>query len=418
MIIPVLGASKGVRAVGSTFYKSGKVFTGIGVNHFNLALPQGYNASTTYTAPDSDIATIKSTYGLPFIRLSFGMYDRNSWYNGWYLNQAAFFAALDRVVEVAEKRGIGLVPILMWDIRSFTDTTYPVFGVFEGPNKLSDTTSYSWALFVQFATQIVDRYKHSTAIYWWELANEPTGVLGPEYYSTWAVDGTGVDGGATSLSFINWGTRPNGGTYASSDKMSFTDWAKFTERAVRLIKGLDPHKRLVTSGCGQGNSFAVTAQTTNSIAADTLAKWNGSANTGFTSWTEYRDKWFDAHTSHVYPLGLSNSQFFNGGEKTGAEMIGLYKGWADAANKPFFLGEFGASFTVGPPDETSTNAGNEATNFDALLTAVVSNNIQLSAAWNFGGSLTGQVWAKWVMNDPTRRYQLDAIAAQNALMSN
>ncbi len=418
MIVPVLGESKGVRAVGTSFYKNGVPFTGIGVNHFNLALPEGYNASTEFYQPDADIATISNTYGLPFIRSAFGMYNRDSWYNGWYLNQMAFFAALDRTVEAAERHGIGLVPVLLWDIRSFTDTTYYANGVFEGPNKLADTSSYSWSLFVQFATQIVDRYKNSPAIYWWELANEPTGVLGPEYYSTWALDGTAVDGGATPLAFINWGTKPGGGNYAPTDKMLFSDWSKFTERAVRLIKGLDPHKRLVTSGCGQGNSFAVTTLTTNSVAADSLAKWNGNVNTGFTPWTDYRDKAFDAHTSHVYPLSLSNSQFFNADEKTGAEMIGLYKGWSDAVGKPFFLGEFGSSYVVGPPDETSTNAGNEATNFDSLLAAVVSNNIQLSAAWNFGGSLTGQVWAQWVMNDPTRLYQLDAIATANAAMQN
>jgi hypothetical protein len=417
MMIPVLGNSLGVRAVGTKFIKSGQQFSGIGVNNFNLSMPSGYNASTTYADPAIDIAAI-SALGLPFIRLSFGMYDRSSWYNGWYLNQDAYFAALDKTVAAAEAYGVGLVPNLLWGLRTFTDASYYVTGVFEGPNKLADTSSNSWALFVQYVTSIVDRYKNSPAIYWWELANEATGNNGPEYYSTWAVDGTGVDGGAASLSFINWGTKPNGGTYSSSDKMSFTDWAKFTERATRLIKNLDPHQRMITSGCGQGNSFAVTAQTTNSIAADTLAKWNGSSATGFTSWTDYRDKAFDAHTSHVYPLSLANSQFFNADEKTGAQFIALYKGWADAANKPFFLGEFGSSYVVGPPDEISTDSTTETTNFNALLSAVVSNNIQLSAAWNYGGSLTGQTWAKWVMNDPTRRYQIEAIAAQNALMNN
>jgi hypothetical protein len=346
------------------------------------------------------------------------MYDRSSWLNGWYLNRDAYFVALDRAVEAAEKYGIGLVPVLAWSLRSFTDTVWPVNGVFEGPNKLADSSSYSWALFVEFITEIIDRYKFSPAIYWWELSNEPTGVLGPEYFSTWPVDGTGVDGGAASLAFINWGLRPNGGNYTASDKMSLPDWLKFTDRATRLIKQLDPHKRMVTSGCGQGNSFAVKTITTNTIAADTLAEWNGSSNTGFTSWPDYRDKYFDAHTNHVYPLSTSNVRFFNGAEQTGAQMIALHKGWADAAKKPFFLGDFGASYVVGSPDEVSTSAGNEATEFNSLLASIVLNNVQLSAAWNFGGNLTGQVWAKWVMNDASRRYQLEAIATQNASMSN
>ena len=132
-------------------------------------------------------------------------------------------------------------------------------------------------------------------------------------------------------------------------------------------------------------------------------------------WIALRDQSFDVLESHIYSQSLSNSQFYNGGEKTAAELISLHKGWADQVKKPFYLAEFGATCWGDSVDQTSTDLATETSNFNAALAAVLTNNIQLSSVWNYDGNLVGaSAWQRWKLNDPSRRYQLDAIAAANA----
>jgi len=418
---PDAGRAKlGLRAYGNQFVKGDRVFRGIGVNHFALLLRQVDSALGTAVDYSADMTAIKQTWGLPFIRLAAGWYSRSTWFNKWYSAKAAYLAAFDAIVAKAEALGLGLIPCLFWDLKGFTDATYDVYGSRSNLPNLASKSSNAWALASEFVSDIVSRYRSSPAIWGWEIANEATGNTGPEYWPTWALDGTGVDGGSSPLpSSLNWGAPPEGGAYAAGDKMSMANYLKFSNDCKTLIQQLDGYGRIVISGNGQGNSFAVGAQTANSLTADTLAKWN--AAVGAMSWPVYRDQSSTVISYHSYPLSLSNSQFFNGAEKTAAQMIALFKGWADAVNKPFFLGEFGATY-IGhgsQPDEISSTSGEEATNFNAILSAITANDIQLSAAWNYGGDLAGaSTWQYWKMSDATKTYQLTAIAAANAAMNN
>jgi Cellulase (glycosyl hydrolase family 5) len=406
----------GLQVSGTKFILGGVERRGIGLNHFSLLLRQldtTLGPAVDYTA---DMTTIKQSYGLPFVRFAAGWHSRSAWYNKWYLAKSAYFAAFDAIVAKAEQLGLGLIPTLFWDLRGFSNIVYDVHGSYAAPNTLATSTSQAWALAAEFITDVVGRYRASPAIWGWELGNESVGSIGPEYYSTWLLDGTGVDGVGTALpSTLNWGAKPGGGNYAAADKFSMAQWQEFTRRAVRLIHTTDGYGRFVASGAGHGNSFAVKAQTTNTISADTLAEWN---SINAQSWFAYRDQAFPVLSTHLYPQNLSNGRFFSGAEKTAGELITLHKGWADAANKPFFLGEFGASYLVaGSPDEISTDTASETTNFNEALAAVVSSGVKLSAVWNYGGNLAGSdAWQLWKLADPARVYQLTAIAAANAAM--
>lgn len=411
----------GLQTSGTTFQRNGRAFTGIGVNHFSLLLRQLVSGLGPAVDYDADLRAIKQTWGLPFVRFSAGFYDRTTWLANWYQNKAAYFAAFDALVASAENRGIGLIPCLLWGARPFADICYnTTAATLQWPAKLGDTSSAAYALFAEFVNDVVARYRNSPAIWAWDLGNEIVGNCGPEYNAAWLLDGTGTDGGATPLpASLSWGTRPDGSNYPANNKMSLANWIAFSYAAVRLIQQTDGHGRLVISGNALGNSFAVNAQANNSLQADTLAQWaSGVTATLNMPWMTYREQAFPAHNMHIYPQSLSNSQVFSGAEKTQADLIALCRGWADAANKPFLLAEWGATYWGDPVDQTSTNLATETANFNAALAAVQANCL-VSAIWNYGGDLVGASnWMKWKLSDPARTYQLAAVAAANAAMSN
>lgn len=412
---PIPSDRKGIYPVGAAFYKGGREFRGIGVNHWGVFINE-LTALGVTSDYDADFTAIKQTWGIPFVRCAVGMYSHGTWYGQWHQNKAAFYAKLDAVVAKAEALGLGIIAVLVWGARSITDACYEIHGQYEPVKNLAYKHTKAWQLFETFVTEVVTRYKDSAAIWGWELGNEVINSTGAEYWPTWKLDGTGTDGGGTALpGNLNWGAKPGGGTYPVTDKMGMAEWQKFSQDFVSLVGRLDENKRCLFSGSPIGNSFAVKAQTANTLAADTQSDWSGVPSTEGIPWIAYRDKAFNTLTQHIYPMNPSDGRFFSGGEKTCAELITLSKGWADQVGKPLCLGEFGATYWGDPVDENSTDLATEQANFTAALGAVVSSGIGLSAVWNYGGDLAGaSPWMRWKLSDSARTYQLTAIAAQNA----
>ena len=413
---PIIAAGRlipnnlGLNVSGTGFTRGGQPWRGIGINHFALFLNElqdmGVGGIGGYSA---DMTAIKQTWGLPFIRFAVGPYDRTSWNALFRTNKSAFYAKLDAIVAKAEALGVGLMPVLLWDVLGFCQMTYDRYGTEDLPPKLADKSSNLWAMFSEYVSEVVTRYRSSPAIWAWCLGNEIANKLGPEYYSGWIPDGS-------TAAWMNWGTRPGGGTYPAGSFMSMRQWTDWTSNAVQLINNLDGYGRYVSSGTPIGNSFAVGAQTANTLTADTLAQWQNAAYN--LPWVVYEDQSFPIICRHIYPLTTGDAMFFNGAQKTGPEVVALCKAWADSVNRPFVLEEFGATChgdtvdQVTPQDGVSIAA--EATNWTAMLNSVMTNNIQVSAAWNYGGNFSGgSAWMKWKMSDPAKTYQLTALATAN-----
>ena len=83
------------------------------------------------------------------------------------------------------------------------------------------------------------------------------------------------------------------------------------------IQQADGYGRAVLSGNALGNSFAVGAQTANSLTADTQAKWDSNSATLNMSLAGVPGSSIPDCQHTPYPSSLYNSpQFFSGAEKT------------------------------------------------------------------------------------------------------
>lgn len=410
-MVSVLGTvstsvKKGIQIVGTEFYKDGVPFSGVGINHYALFLNSMVDMGVGgITTPNADIADIANTWGLPFIRFSTNFYDASTIYDNWYDDKTTYYARMDDVFAQAEAHNIGLIPSLFWNLIDFCEVTHTIHGTLSPPSDLADKSSNAWLLVEEYITEFVNRYKDSPSLYAWNLGNEIPNKIGVEYYSGWTPDGTDV-------AFVDWGDRPGGGNYTTSDMMRMVGWKTFSKNAIDLIRSLDDSGRMISSGTPLGNSFAMNAQTTDTLTADTQTQWADGFNG--QPWIIFRDNTFDLTCGHIYPQSDSDSQFFNGSERTHGELIALHKQWSDAHNKAFFLEEFGATYHGDEVDKDSSDLSSETSNFNQTISAIVNNNIKLAAAWNYGGNLEGaSPWMRWKMSDQARIYQLETIAGLN-----
>jgi hypothetical protein len=409
----------GLHASGTQFLLGDTPVRGIGINHFSLALRETYDFGILNTGLDADLKAI-SCYGFKFVRAAFGWYDHTTWLNQYKKNKSAFYDSLDRVIDKCEQYGIGLIANLCWGVRGFTDMTYDVYGVTDGPSKLAYKDSNAYAMMEAYIAEFVGRYKNRPAIWAWEFGNEESSSIGNEFYATWKLDGTGTDGSGIALPGVcNWGTKPDGASYAVTDKMSQAEYARYTAYVNELFAKYDPHARIVISGNAMGNSFAVNARNHNSLMSDAFSQWDGCPDTEYLPWSVYRDRAYPVICQHIYPVAAKagDNQFFSDGDLTYTQHIAYAKAWADRVGKPMILEEWGTTQYGSSADPMSVNATTEAENFYEALDAIVANNIQLSCLWNWDGNVKSSIeWQKWSLTDPSRSYQLASAAQVNAEM--
>jgi hypothetical protein len=139
-------------------------FTGVGVNYYSAFERVLDNSSnTTYDAGFEAL----SRWGVPFARLDVSGYWPSKT-RMFFTNRTEYLRRLDGVVASAERHGVGLIPSLFWTTFTFPDLAG------EHLDQLAVSSSVTRQKMREFATEIVNRYKDSRAIWAWEFGNEWT----------------------------------------------------------------------------------------------------------------------------------------------------------------------------------------------------------------------------------------------------
>lgn len=394
-------ARLGLSASGTSFIKNGATFKGYGVNHFSLFLEeiQNIGAGGNYKV---DIPAIKALH-IPFIQTVASPYQSADYQTYWVNARDAYLKTLDAVVKSAEDNNIGLSLYLSYGLFQIHKAVYTLYTVQETPKDLALKTSRSWQFVKEFITTIVNRYKDSKAIYMWNLSDEDSYRLGFEFGASWSVDGT-------YAAWINWGARPWGGNYVAADKLALSGWREFTKNCSELIKSLDQHDRIIMVGASEAVPFAVNATLNETSDADTLSQRQSYLGTNYNA---YRDEYLDVHNINMFPKNTSDGTSYSGNEQTGGGLITYNKGFADAVNKPFMVGSWGAAY-LQSADGISTDLTTETNNFNDILNSLVANNVQVSSLWVYDGSgAKASSWMEFNQTEPARVYQINAISALN-----
>lgn len=401
----------GLQAVGTQVYRKGRPWRHVGVNHTMLFMQELFHFEGVQNQGlDGDLDAIQAR-GIDLVRVGFGWFDYIRWRDLYWLNQAQYWATVQRVLDAMAERDMVCIVVMAKGLLSFSQLTHYTTGATIAPNCITDPTSPLRTLWVDYVTEFVTRFKNHPAVGAWSPGNELSAKLGNEYRREWSMNG--------SVAGITLGNKPEGGTYTTGEHMSQATYVRFLAEFADIVRANDPHARMIVSGDAIGNSFAVGVRRQNSLAADNFADWNGRADTGGLPWVAYRDQSCDVICTHVYPPAtvVGDNQFFGDGDRTYRQLIQLHKQWADQVGKPFFLEEFGSTRYAGAVDlAVNGSAVLEAQFFNDAMQSIVDFDVPIACVWNWTGNTAGTLeWQWFELTHPTRTYQLDAIQALNSV---
>ncbi len=286
-------------------------------------------------------------YHIPFIRFpTLGgwqpLFSRSR--NRLYVRHPRrYFHAFDKLVRIAEKNHVGLIPSLFfvtnWPNKIITGKNgfkaskhyHYVIGAGAGANGLKAWTqpgSRVYKIWRKYVRQVVMRYRHSPAIWGWEFGNE-----------------LNLD--------VDLPNAAHDDIKPSWDYTHAQMW-KVYRQACRLIRRYDPHRIIST-----GNSFPRGSSWHNmkyhTWMKDTPAQWAYMLRMDNAS--------MDVISAHAYgPLAAGRIY----------RAAALSRRW----KKPLFVGEFGPG---GPM------TARRRRQFQNILTAIIRAKVPLAAMWTFHG---------------------------------
>ncbi|HZT37378.1 MAG TPA: cellulase family glycosylhydrolase, partial [Bryobacteraceae bacterium] len=365
-------ASAGLTVKNGVLLKDGRAYRGIGVNYFDVFYHLLKNPDDG--SVHEDFKRLRQR-GIPFVRFAAnGFWPRDN--ELYFRDKSAYFQLLDSVVHAAEQTGIGLVPSLFWNWSTVPDLMH------EPLSAWGDRQSRTHRFLRQYTSEMVSRYRSSTAIWMWEFGNEYDDQIDfPENAPPRAP------------------VVPELGTPASrsqKDDLTLESLLTAFREFVRTVRKLD-RDRAISSGNDIPRADAFHRHKTGAGDLDTRAQWR--------SMLLKENSPFPVISIHVY---LNRSRpFFSDGPLDPAAAIEVVSRIARSAKKPVFAGEFG-------PTGKDRDAG--VRQFRALLRAIETSGVPLAAVWNFGPRMPFE-GVNWNIGfDNENAWMLDEIAAANARM--
>ena len=339
----------------------GRPFRGYGVNYFDaFNRTLGTNPKAGYVEGFAGLAGRK----IPFARFAACGYWPND--QRLYLtNQTEFFRRLDGVVDSAERHGVGLIPSLFW----FHATVPDLVG--EPVGSWGDRASRTHAFMRSYVSNVVTRYRGSSAIWAWELGNEfnlPADLPNAAEHRPPVVPSLGTPA-----------------TRSHADEITHAALRTALVEFGREVRRHDPG-RLILSG----NAFP------------RLSAWHQMTE---KSWGKDSPEQFATMLAADNPDPI-NSLTGRGYEESDFTRIAPGLELATRLKKPFFVGEFGVP---GPGDDTTKAA------FARRLEALEKAGVTFAALWVYDYAGQQADWSVTPSNG--RRHQLDALEAANRRLS-
>ncbi len=349
--------------------KDGAPYRGMGANYFSLFSRRLQDPNDlSYREGLKQL----STAGIPFVRfMACGF-----WPADWDLysrDPEAYFALLDEVVAAAEATGMGLIPSLFWHYSTVPDL------VGETMDQLGNPQSESCAWIRRYTEEVVTRYRHSPAIWGWEMGNE---------YNL-AVD---LPNAATHRPPVwpSLGTAPQ---RTERDELTSAQMLVAFAEFARTVRRHDPHRILVTgNSIPRPSAYHNTAERT----------WQLDTVEQFTQVLR-RDNPdpFDTISVHLY---AKEDGRYAAGARSVEELVGIVQDLAVEAGKPLMIGEFGTGRSGDPARDRA--------DFEALVEAVEAAGVALAAFWVFDLPSQDATWNVTFEND--RAFMIEVTAQANA----
>ncbi len=309
---------------------AGRPYRAIGVNHpplFSSWLNDGAAGLTNSFVALEDAATS----GVAFVRFwASGFWPRDM--QAYFERPAEYWAAMDAVVDRAERLGVRLVPSIFWQSFLWPDLCDEPRGA------ISDPGSKTRAAMARYARELVGRYRGRPVILMWEIGNE---------YNLEADLDLGRNPRAMGAGGRHLGTRA---VRDSRDSLSSEMLEHFLREMASLVRELDPecpitsgHSRPRPQSRSLRDHFPKPKWQPDSLAdhLETLARQH----------PEPISVWSIHVYGRLHPSEDPAEPRIDGRHPLGLEMLAEYARAVRAAGRPLFVGELGPDEAERTPEQ-------------------------------------------------------------------
>jgi hypothetical protein len=366
------------------FQRGGNAIHAVGVSYFDgfrrlLEFPAKQAANPPEYVAGMDLL---AKHKIPFARFAAGGFYPVEWHL-FRDDPERHFALLDRFVEEAGRRGIGLIPSLFWAhfaVPDLCDEPISAWG---------DTNSKTRAFMRRYTEAVLRRYRDSQTIWAWEFGNEfmmEADLQSQVKAEYWVLPKLGTATKRTAADFPH-----------SADLIDA--YREFAE----IVRTLDP-KRPVMTGDAMPRGSAWHLAHGKGWKPDSIEQWSEAILAAAPGQ-------IDTISLHLYHPRADGSGYPGCGlaGATLSENFEVAAAAARASGKPLWLGEFGAG--IG-----ENNIALRKEQVDELLNLIERHRIGLSACWVFDSINSDLgVWNITATNE--NAWILERIAATNARLT-